>query len=277
MPLIPAKPNDISDLFMRVITLWFTPMSANFSRRMIRQMDGHFLVAGAQKFPEHFKPTVEGLRRALEAPPEGIELPGAGGANNTKGLIAGMMLLATLRVAYYWPDKGSLENGGRIAEHYLKAMDLASSRAARMAAWTSHRSISHFWAAAIYEPEIFMTFQKALGIKAARIKAVETSNIAPINAQLIGRWLDDLPGFRAAIEQAQSDLIPRYLAIAERFRQLAERYYAPGQKKRGTTLLPPDTAWRIPPAFTLPPVEITFPRLNAVERNILNSSKKSAA
>lgn len=273
MPTIRAKPGKWSDLIFAIFQLWLNPDSIKSARTTFRDMHGHAAYAVREKFgPDKIKLSEKDITALYKADPQGVRLPGTIQSTMGQGILAGAILWNVLRIADQFGDRASVELGMR-ATQAMAAKDGASrSRASMMAAWSRYRGVSHFFAAIFQDPRAFKTMGRLMGLKVSkRAMANSPDDKLPITAKEVGRMLADLPAFVAGLQKIGREVMPRYIAIAERFRELGEKYYAPRQKQRGKPLLDPKIMWRVPRGFKLPPVQIAFKRLNNAERAAMTS------
>jgi len=275
MPVIPAKKGDVTDLFMRVFMLWLNPKSPNIDQRFIKQLIGHFTFAGATVFPDHVKVGAKELKLIHGAPPKGVQLPGNLEVATRRGSISGMILLNTLRLAHRDERIASVENGMRLTEHHLRKAGAPAKRATMMAAWRTHKSVSHFWAAALLRMDVFKTLNRTAAVRISRKAAAEATDTLPIDAAAIIQMFKDIPRLKNSLA-SHGVVVPEFMAVAERIRDAAEKYFAPGQKARGKPLLEPDIAWQIPKTFVLPPVKVIYKKLTSDEQKALQTAKKSS-
>ena len=275
MPVIPLKSADVTELFMRVFMLWLNPNSPKMDRRLFQQLLGHVNYAGATVFPEHFKPGPKELKLIHGTPGKNhVELPVNFDAAARQGTMAGLILLNTLRLANEDETLASVENGMRLTEAYLMKLGDPRKRATMMKAWKACKPTSHFWAALLLRLDIFKKLNKASAIRASRKAVANATNSLPIGADLLIKAFKDVPRLKKSVE-VHNALSPEYFAVAERIRQTAESFYAPGQKARGKPLLEPGIAWRIPESFPLPHVKVRYKKLTTEEKKMLQTAKKS--
>ncbi|MDX2143211.1 MAG: hypothetical protein SFV19_07640 [Rhodospirillaceae bacterium] len=273
MPTIRAKPGKWGDLFTTLFRLWLDPNSLKSSQIVLRDMYGHMVFAVLAQFgPEKVKLTAKDIAALYKTDSSGIRLPATYQSTIGQGLLAGAVLLNALRIADHMGDRASVELAMRLTAVMAAKGGAPHSRAHMMKAWSRYRGLSHFFAAYFQNPALFRRIPKLLRLKVSkRAMARSPADRLPVGAKQIQGMIADPKAFAAGIQEIARDILPPYIATAERLRQLGEKYYAPNQKRRGKPLLDPKIMWRIPRGFELPKVEIKFKRLTNAERAAITS------
>lgn len=276
MPIIRAKPNNWAELFGDLLPLWLDPTSTRISRATWVDMQGHTLHALRKKFPEKVKFTEREHCLVYGADPRGVRLQSTIQSSLGQGMMAGAILFTVLRLADHSIEPASVEAAIRLLGPDFEKSGLAGGRASFMKAWSRYKGLSHFFAAAIYRPAAFKKISELLKLRVSKKDIARAEDpVLPVTAKNIGTMLNDVPAFAAGYRKVNSEIAPQFFATAERFRELGETHYAPGQRKRGKPLLDKEIMWRIPRGFKLPHVKITFRRLSKAERTTLSSMSKS--
>ena len=271
MPTIRAKPGKWGDLFFTIFRLWLNPDSIKSSQTTLQDIYGHMIYGVREKFgADKIKLTDKDIQALYKADPDGVRLPSTVQATFGQGMIAGAILWNVLRIADHVGSQASVELAIRVTQVMAAKDGVTYGRSTMLAAWSRYRGLSPYFAALHQDRRPFVAMSRLLGLKVdKRTVANSTDDKIPLTAKQVNGMLADLPAFVAGMEKIGREIMPGYIATAERFRELGEKYYAPNQKRRGKPLLDPKIMWGIPRGFELPPVQIKFKRLNKAERAAL--------
>ena len=276
MPIIRVKAEHWGQLFGELFKLWLDPESKKKWQITARDLEGHARYAIHKEFPDKSKLSAKDVDLIHSTNPKGTRLPGNYQTNIGEGFIAGAILLTVLRLAQYDPAQASVEKALRIVAMHLKKQGAGSSRAHLMNAWGRYKDLSPYFAVAAYDIKIFKQMGSLIGLALSKKAIAESKDdVLPFNAKTIRPGLKNPKKLVAGYEKIEADVLPRYFAMAERFRELGELHFAPGQRVRKKPLLDNKTLWRIPRGFKFPHVKITFKRLNKAERTAISSVLKS--
>jgi len=157
-----------------------------------------------------------------------------------KGFTAGLVLFKIFQLHRHHKDGGSINKAIYLTEIFYKGTDIPQSKKSIKNAWKDFKSVSHYWAAAVF---LFNEFkgERSFGL-------IE--------------WLESDP---------KNNLL-RFLQLAEFFRNFGENHFP--YKTTRTTTLNPEESWVLPDDFpALETVELEVPELQRWELDAMSEYK----
>jgi len=267
MPVIPLENTTWDDLFTAMTFLWLEPSTTSFHKPALEAAEGKILLALMQRFgTHHFKVD----DHAIDLIAKGAEIGDVKHADQqleAGAFIAADLLLTTLRLSIYAPEKASLENSIKIVSAREKASGRACSRASLLKTWRRFKCVSHLAAAVPLSLPTFRAMQRAVKTIVQIKKISVPQERAKITRQHVRRYAKELDKRLSMAQRTMRRQVPQFFAKAERLRFLGERHRSFSQKEK--SLLNQDEMWTVPPGLPLPHVRLNLPRLSLAERSLL--------
>lgn len=88
---------------------------------------------------------------------------------------------------------------------------------------------------------------------------------AALNKDWLLNMVEQSSNISEMIDHAQTFVLPKFFALAEKIRKNAEGHYTPNQRTKGLPLLDPSITWAVPSSFLLPSVSLECPPLSSDE------------
>lgn len=276
MPVIPVASDDWSELAFAVARLCIDPKSFETSAALKDELEGNSIAAVVKVFGVQ---NVELEQRDFElvhkADPRVLPTVANYQTDIRDAYIAGLVLKTAIRLAYHVPKKASVAQAMKIVSHGLAKGPHPLGKSSMNALWGRFKPVSHLTGAFWFAPKNLLPAARVIddANEVRRSHPIETVSVK-LGKREKRKIVEVVEPALAEISEIFAKSLARHYAVAEKMRQYAENFYAPGQKVRGLSLLDPLTMWTVPPQFKLPRVKLDFgPPLTALELSILSKNK----